>query len=738
MPDLDFHGAVAACGDYPKLLRVLGLAVDVLVPNENSLAPEGRVRAVVRGPMDWLEADEGRPWTRYELDGRRFLPEPRLKEADFVDGTLRLEHRRLFLVNQIDVDGSVLKTVDFASNLQRVNDHLQQHTRSMTDDASSLPALRTGGFTIARDARAKRIVGGLDEAAVHEQARVSGTPAELWAEDVNRGYRLDVEDLKRPGRWLSLHDRTGRLHGRSEGSPDPARRGVRQRGFGLVSARRRRRPLPARDAGRLGRLEPRGEAARSRDHDHRHGEHRAEERDGLPARHAVRCDARHAAAPALRRTYRFRARLVDLAGNSVRDEAIDPRHVSLEHTFRRFDPVPSPAVVPRRPYTEGESLLRMVIRSTLGVLPPDYVELARIVPFAYRDENERHLAPPIVSQQLAEWHGKFDDGIGKSAPQAAIDEQFDVAARESGSFLQASPDASVFNPDPGAAPTVLTPDREKGAPLQPGEYVYYDTDDLGLPYLPDPLSLGASFTTLPGEAGTRLQRWEGGAEWFDRRPLRIRIEDGAGAPAYDADERLLTVFLPQAELVAVRLSSFLEPGDLGLMGVWMLERDVVRAAQQADAERGLHWMLTPPQTLTLVHAVEKPLEPPVVNVPPDGMQRNRGETFVALVGGVANHAKSTGRLDVEASWTEPVDDTRQDAPSEQDGSAHVGDFQLEATEADCRTGRVDVPAYGSAPPVHQAPPRVRRHEAPRACATTRSRPPASASTSRPRSATTPR
>ena len=33
--------------------------------------------------------------------------------------------------------------------------------------------------------------------------------ADLWAEDVNRGYRLDVEDQKRPGRWLSLHHRVG-------------------------------------------------------------------------------------------------------------------------------------------------------------------------------------------------------------------------------------------------------------------------------------------------------------------------------------------------------------------------------------------------------------------------------------------------------------------------------------------------------------------------------------------------
>ncbi len=703
-PDLDFHGFVAFCGDYPELLRVLGLAVDVVVPYDASLGPRGRMRVVARGPEPWLEAEGSRPWTRYELERRLFVAEPRVREADLVDGMLRLEHKRLFLVNQIDVDGSALKTVDFAGNLQRVNDHLRQHARSMTEDASSLPSLRSGGFTIARDARAERIVGGLDESAGHEQSRVADAPAELWAEDVNRGYRLDVEDLKRPGRWLSLHERTGRYTVGAEVLPIPPDEGY-VKGASASSVPGGdddlylHETLVGWDGWSLAAKRP-GKAITNTETEDIEQEALAD----FPL--LTSFEPTPGTLPRLRfgRTYRFRSRAVDLAGNSVREEAIDPQHVTVQHVFQRFEPVPSPAVVPRRPYTEGESLMRMVIRSTLGVPPPEYVELARIVPLAYRDANERHLAPPIVSQQLAEWHGRFDDGIGKNAPQPAVDEQFDIAARESGSFLQASPDVSVFNPDPAATPTALTPNREKGAPLEKGEYVYYDTDDLQLPYLPDPLSLGASFTTLPGEAGTRLQRWEAGPDWFDRRPLRIRIEDGSGAPSYDAADRLLTVFLPQAELVTVQLSSFLEPGDLELMGVWMLERDVVRAAQQPDAERGLHWMLTPWQPLTLVHAVEKPLEPPVVNVPTGGVQRNRGETFAALVGAVANHAKSTGRLDVEAQWKEPID-VHPDGPSELEGTAHVGDFQLESFEAACRIGRDDVPASGSLPPVHQL-----RHE----------------------------
>ena len=53
--------------------------------------------------------------------------------------------------------------------------------------------------------------------------------------------------------------------------------------------------------------------------------------------------------------------------------------------------------------------------------------------------------------------------------------------------------------------------------------------------------------------------------WFDRRPFRIRIEDGTGAPVYNSGKRLLRVFLPQAEMVTVQLASFMDPGDLELM-----------------------------------------------------------------------------------------------------------------------------------------------------------------------------
>ena len=718
VPEIDFHGFVAFCGDYPKLLRPLGLALDVVVDLPPAAPPEGRIRLEIEpseAMLTWVVAEEARPWTNYQLADRRFIARARDKEGDLVDGSLRLENIRRFLVNQIDVDGSALKTVDFAGNVRRMAEHIESQARTMNEDEASIPALRSAGFTIARDARAAQVVGHLDKAADLESDHVGGTPAELFAEDVTRGYRVDVEDKKRPNRWRTLHARTGTYSVHPDGAAVP---------LGIPP-----------DEGFV-----KGASTTSPPEDDDHYLHEAmfgwegwslaAKRPGQAitntSAEAIDADnktdfplytsfeATPGTLPRLRfgRTYRFRARAVDLAGNSVLPRDLVPQHVTQPQTFRRFDPVPAPAVVPRRPFTEGESLMRMVIRSTLSILPHDYVALARVQALpehvgprlAYLEANERHLAPPLASQQLAEWHSKFDEAVGRQAPQADVDTQFDVASLESGSFLEPGSDTFVVNPHPSATPTNLAdPTRTKGQPLQSGEYVCHDVDELELPYLPDPLSVGVSFTTLPGDAATRLQPWDAGADWYERAPFRIRIEDGTGAPTFAAG--VLRVFLPQAEMVTVRLSSFMDAGDLELMGIWMLERPAVRAAQSALAKEGRHWMLTPWQPLTLVHAVEKPLTAPVIVIPPGGVQRQVGETFAVLAGTVDNHAKSTGRLDVDADWSEPLDDVRQPAPTTITGHAHAGDFQLVASEDACRTGRDDVPASGASPPVHEL-----RHE----------------------------
>ena len=45
----------------------------------------------------------------------------------------------------------------------------------MTDDEASLPALRTGGFVVTRDDRARQLVGQIDTNAAHEDDHTADT-----------------------------------------------------------------------------------------------------------------------------------------------------------------------------------------------------------------------------------------------------------------------------------------------------------------------------------------------------------------------------------------------------------------------------------------------------------------------------------------------------------------------------------------------------------------------------------
>jgi hypothetical protein len=192
-------------------------------------------------------------------------------------------------------------------------------------------------------------------------------------------------------------------------------------------------------------------------------------------------------------------------------------------------------------------------------------------------------------------------------------------------------------------------------------------------------------------------------KWPDSRPFLLRLEEKAGEmpegtpleacqekfdpdpqpPSWDADQRILTVFLPKGEEVSVRYSTF--PGvdangkvDLELLSLWywMLEHP---AADPGVLERyafnGAHWMISPYRTLSLVHAVQQPLcEPVIVRL---GWMRSEGQTFVTLGGRFILNAKSTGKLDLQAEWQEPVDDLTEDKYKIVSGKAHAFELRID-------------------------------------------------------------
>lgn len=371
-----------------------------------------------------------------------------------------------------------------------------------------------------------------------------------------------------------------------------------------------------------------------------------------------------------------------LAGQAV--EAL--RTVTLPQPFLRWDPVQPPATVARRAFTEGESLRVLVVRSgvtqaadgTITVTDPATYAAAHP---AYRPTSERHLAPPKTTQMTAELHGTFDEGIGSSATeQSRAQAMLAIALTEDGTLF----DQTRVDPDnpPARLPqdgisletSAATPQTElKSLPLAageapaPGQYVVHDTDELFLPYLPDPLAEGVSFVFPEAGRDRRLPMpfagegfttpYAGTWPWIE--PYRLVLGGGEALDAH-VQGREVHLDLPPGDLQRVTVSSSLPREGLDRLGPWRTISPLFSGEPEVReaAVDGWLWSLTPQEKYQLVHAVPRPLEAPrAVTV---GPHREEGQTSCTLLGSIDLHGPSTDSITGEASWDEVVDDLAQD------------------------------------------------------------------------------
>jgi len=493
----EFHQFCSALADYPELMRHLGLAVDLVVEAAN-LPLQGDLRFELKVPnsLDWLAGPEAmRPETAFRFDqGRLFVPRPGTKIPDVVDGMLNFRNERFFLTS-LDVDGSALKLVGLA---RTVGQHLSDPG---SDEEMSLPALRDGGLTVIRVDRAGAVAERVEQAAKNDHRITTDTPAELHSEDVTRGYRLDVLDLEGADKWRSLTARVGQykldygdgepialpipitpdegyVKGASATSSDKAPDDLYQHeallgweGWSVVA------PRPGATLVEGNPEVPPSEPAQ-----------------GFPL--VTSFEAEQGSLPFLRfgHHYRVRARAVDLAGNSHPLREVPENYESQEVDYRRFEPISSPELLALRPFLEGESLERVVIRSTLGQTTSSYTALKRVrdlprhavagpggFDWSYRPTSARHVFPPKTSQQMAERHGCFDGAMGVQA-QATYDAFFELAERNDGTFFDLA-GAQIVNPAHPAQATPL-PLPKRGQHLSQGEYVVVQTKPSAVPSFP--------------------------------------------------------------------------------------------------------------------------------------------------------------------------------------------------------------------------------------------------------------
>jgi hypothetical protein len=400
--------------------------------------------------------------------------------------------------------------------------------------------------------------------------------------------------------------------------------------------------------------------------------------------------------------YRLRVRTVDLAGNSLPPDSalIDNAFASDSVYCVRFEPVLPPAILLCDKVTEGESVEHVVIRSNYGQTTVEYQTAAKKQfdpQFDSRPENERHIVPPKTSQIMAERHGKFDEYF---APGKYF-EGFTLARREEKTLFDVK-GAKIFTPPdtPEPFPKALplkppTPEDPDGESLVQGQYVIYPKATLPLPYLPDPFARGATLEGLPS-VNTRGEIAPGLAvvladdkyfclkipfagAWPEVQPFRLRVVEHPNVsesdyctenstptpkpPVWDANVRVLTVYLPKAAVVKVRYGCHLDKDDVEKMGLYQwLEDGDGKAKFSQLAQTGLNWMATPWRELVLVHAVQQPLCEPVIEQLGFPFPKSLGQTFETMSLTLRFSAISTGKLELMAEWNEWIDDLSDDEP----------------------------------------------------------------------------
>ena len=726
-------------------------------PIEKLIAGGAAAQGILALEVEWSgkhdPAVDSSPRTAWQADKTRFVTRPR--SSDHTRGMLRLDHagdtwgvvekevQTDFDVYQVDPDGAALKTTDFllsaqnlvARSLKPGTDGAVTYT---TGDDQPVAALRSGGLGVARHGRAVQVAAGAASAALKNQA-IETSPAAskdvvLFTEDVLRGYRVDVAPVPDPfkgGPWHSLCERTGQYEvvktGRRLTLPDDegyvkgasttstASEGVdpddhylheslfRWAGWSLV-ATRPGRTLRARG---VEGSELQGESPET-------VEDVAVKGNGL----AVSFTARKGSLPRLRfgQLYRFRARTVDLAGNSLAlgDRSLGELDNATDAVgYWRFEPVDPPALVLRDRLSEGESLERMVIRSNAGMDPgaylssPDFanaIALPASQDFAYAKVDERHFVPPKSSQLQCEQHGLFDDLMG--SPDG-IRKAYGIAARESGTLYDPLPDSRIELVTPssldGVARTLAVPpalpsaENPVGDRLAPGQYVIHREEAVETPYLPDPAAGGIALRAMPGSwlPGVKAPMVlgpsaavvyspekelvlvvGGGGEWPHTRGFRLVIAErpatltpcpcaekfvSDGAPKWDEEHRVLTLFVAKGRIIRLRYASFVHKDYLQALGLpaWSSaggERNFVLGM----AHVGCHWMVTPYRALTLVHATQQPIcEPELERL---SILRMPGDQHVLLRTPVRLHGPSSGKFEIEAFWSEWVDDLEKPGP----------------------------------------------------------------------------
>ena len=643
--------------NYPSLLRPLGLVFDV---DTSSFAAEiGKHQAISVSAGDVPGYPSKSPQTNYDSSFRPAIG--KTKSLIPENGCLPLGRGGFSLVT-VDTDGAALKAFNFSTSRRA---HPQRSIATSETEVAIPPSLRSGGIALVRSNRSDDIAQAIKRASDINQSN------DVYAEDLISAYAVDLYAIppgETTGQWFRLgrrkedfqyKDDNGQA-GTFPASPDtdaPIRFGVSRATDKLPSQSEAPRELSVHeyllrwDGWSLGvpRQDPQIADPEP-----------PECVSSLNFKPSFKIVGK---LPPMRfgAQYKLRLRAMDLAGQVIPfKNAPDNSDVCSEIvTYRRYEPVPAPAVLLAEHLeiaeARGENSHQIVLRTHC----------------AFGDTQEsssRYVAAPRGSFKVVEAHMPLGTNLTTGFTRArlecdgsiVLDEQH--AKGSDGCVLEGNP---IFIP---------------GMPNQ----------SIDIPYLPDPLARQALFV-VRNELLQSTHRhyvnfrqslgfYQNGPAlypWPNPRVLPLAVEAGdedgrltcSNCSGPDSDENSIQVTLPPGFIATVSISAAFGDDDEGArnldnMALWAQYSRQVSVSDDVrkGAINGLHPMLSPSTTLTLVHAVPKPLaKPEVLQITTISRESTSFEFSLRY----RFDRKSTGKLFTQASWTEQIDDVNREEP--QDG-----------------------------------------------------------------------
>lgn len=251
MASFEFHDGLSQLGEYPELMKALGLIIDLRIPYSTN-PPTGSAVYVVPQWSATFKVNTLNLPGKTILDQSTFWPAPDATTSDIKNGLLDLSNPKKYEVVQVDLDGAVFKLMNMERSLAGESAPPRQEKPVLLADAgpvdilsikpitpvglllssnAALPALRSTGLSVVKAnqsaalasiiaqtvianttvVKAQTNPGAVPKATTNATMLSFKSPDVMttWhADQLIRGYRIDIWDSD-TRKWHSLCKRIG-------------------------------------------------------------------------------------------------------------------------------------------------------------------------------------------------------------------------------------------------------------------------------------------------------------------------------------------------------------------------------------------------------------------------------------------------------------------------------------------------------------------------------------------------